>query len=241
MNNKKLARTQWSSIVHFITWLLGALFLFIGCTSPRIDRELSDIPVGERFQPSNLYKVPALPDNFKRVAILPVYIPETIELDENELDSVVQAELRHTGRFEIVEVSPEQMYRIIGISRMSSLNSFPEDLLSYLASVLGADGVLQADLTSYRPYRPFEIGLRARLFDLRSNEALWAVDEVLNAGEKSVYTGSRYYSLGQVHNKYPFEDSYSALRSPNRFLAYSAFTLFETLPAYLPEPASAAN
>ncbi len=216
---------------------LLALFLLAGgCTSPRLDRELSDIPVGERYQPNNLYSVPSLPDDFRRVAVLPVHIPGSVDVDEQEFDSIIQAEIRRTGRFEIVEVTPERLYQVIRMHRLSSLSAVPDELLSYLTSSLGADGILQTDLTSYRPYRPFEVGLRMRLFDIRSNEALWAVDEILNAGDKLVHTDSRHYALGQVHNKYPFEDSYAALRSPNRFAAYSAFTLFGTIPTYEAAP-----
>ncbi|MCZ6671920.1 MAG: hypothetical protein O7C75_03170 [Verrucomicrobia bacterium] len=211
---------------------LGLILSNVGCTSPRIDRELSDIPLGSRYQPSNLYSVPELPKDFRRVAILPVHLEKDSEADPKEINSIILAELRRIGRFEIVEVSPDILFSLIGTSRLSTLAPFPEDLMTYLQSQLKADGVLQTDLTSYRPYRPFEVGIRSRLFDLNTNSPLWAVDEVLNAGNKKVYTGSRHYSLGQVHNKYPFEDSYSALRSPNRFTAYSALTIFQTIPGY---------
>lgn len=211
---------------------LGLCLWLSGCTSPRIDRELGDIPLGSKYKPDNLYSASELPEDFRRVAILPVHLPKDTEADGREIDSILQAELRRIGRFEIIEVSPEMMFRLIGASRLSTLSAFPEDLWVYLTTQLNADGVLQTDLTSYRPYRPFEVGIRSRLFDLDSRSPLWAVDEVLNAGDKQVHTGSRAYSLGQVHNKYPFEDSYSALRSPNRFTAYSAYTLFQTIPTF---------
>lgn len=217
-------------------WLPFLALLIGGCTSPRLDRELSDIPIGPRYQPNNLYAVSALPDNFRRVAVLPVHVPDAVEIEDQELDSIIQAEIRRTGRFEVVEVTPDRLYQLIGTHRLSSLNAVPDALLNFLTSSLGADGILQTDLTSYRPYRPFEVGLRMRLFDIRSGEPLWAVDEILNAGDKDVHRDSRHYSLGQVHNKYPFEDSYAALRSPSRFAAYSAFTLFETIPAYAVAP-----
>ena len=213
------------------------LVVTVGCTSPRIDRELNDLTFGSKYRPENLYTVSQLPQDLRRVAVLPVYVASGSEADAAEINGILLSELRRIGRFEIVEISPGILYSLIGSNRLSTLVGFPENLRSYLQNQIKADGVLQVDLTSYRPYRPFEVGLRSRLFSLDSGEPLWAVDEVLNAGNKTVYTGSRHYSLGAAYNKYPFEDSYAALRSPNRFTAYSALTLFETIPGFSVTPA----
>ncbi len=206
--------------------------VLVGCASPRLDRELGDIPLGSQYAPSNLYAVSELPEYINRVAVLPVFFPKGIEIDDQEFDGVVQAELRRIGRFEIVEVSPDVLFSIIGSRRISTLGAVPESLIEYIKTRLKADGILQTDLTSYRPYRPFEVGIRCRLYDLSTNSPLWAIDEVMNAGDKEVHIGSRRYSLDEIHNKYPFEDSYSALRSPNRFAAFTVHTLFNTIPGF---------
>lgn len=233
---KKPISVSVTSLFGQVSFVFVVAILFMGCTSPRAGRELSNIPLGSQYAPSNLYAVSVLPDYIRRVAVLPVYLPRGTEVDDQEIDGVVQAELRRIGRFEIVEVSPDVVFSITGSRRLSALSAVPESLIEYMKTRLKADGILQTDLTSYRPYRPFEVGIRSRLYDLSTRSPLWAVDEVMNAGDKEVHVGSRRYSLDEIYNKYPFEDSYSALRSPNRFAAFAVHTLFNTIPGFELDP-----
>lgn len=211
---------------------VALIALVAGCTSPRIERELSDIPIGPVYKPRNIHALASLPDGFFRVAVLPLGLVTQADVDAAALQQMLVGELRQLGRFEVVEISAEVVFRFAGKDALQIHEEVPEDLLLYLAQTMAVDGVLQNDLTAYRPYRPFVVGLRCRLFDIASNDILWAVDELVDAAVREVHTGARKFAANQLHEQYPYADTHVALRSPGRFASYVAFTLYQSIPAF---------
>ena len=212
--------------------MIGILILLAatGCTSRYLERKVSDYPVGPSYEPANVSGVEYLPPGFKRVVLLPLHVEPGMGIDVEGMAQFCTNELRSLGRFEVVEVSPDLLFRTIGVESLSSQDPVPEPLLAFLEDAYAPDGVFQVDLTQYRPYPPFVIGIRSRLFSLPDRQLVWAGDEVFDAGMQKVHTGARRFALSHMHSKHPYGDSYSALRSPKRYLSYVSHTLFETLP-----------
>jgi len=212
-------------------WLGLALGLLLaGCASPRIERTLGDIPIGEAYEPTNLYAVEQLPASLRQVVVLPVHASPDLQVDTATMRARVLSELRKAGRFEVLELSPERLDQLVGRESFSSQAPFPPAVLNYVVNELGADGVLQAEITNYRPYRPMVVGVRARLFDAGSGKPLWVIDEVFDAGSRKVDVAARRYSLDEAHQRYPYTDSYAALRGPGAFSGFVLYTVFQTLP-----------
>ncbi len=216
--------------------LPGIFFILLlvatGCTSRYVERKVSDLPTGPSFEPGNISGLESLPTDFRRVVLLPFHVEAGIDVGGEEMARFCTNELRNLGRFEVVEVTPELLFRTIGVESLSSQDPIPEPLLAFLEEAYAPDGVFQVDLTQYRPYPPFVIGIRSRLFSLPKRELIWAGNEVFDAGTKSVHNGARRFALSHLHSKHPYGDSYSALRSPKRYLSYVSQTLFETLPEH---------
>lgn len=202
-----------------------------GCTSPRLERAVGDIPVGLSYSPSNLYSVGRLPEGLRRVAVLPLFCEQLDRSDRERLDDQIRLQLLQAGRFELVPVSSVQLERAIGVHQLSSQLAVPVDLLQYLRNELQVEAVFQLDLTEYRPYRPYRVGVRARLFDVAQGTKLWAVDEVLGSDQASVIVAARKYAGEQAQQRYPYGDSYAALRGPMHFSRFVLSRLLQTLPS----------
>lgn len=202
------------------------------CTSPRLEREARDRVVGLSYRPTNIHAAEALPPHIHRVAMLPLHAGRFDDAPLDEISANVVDELRRSGRFAPVEISREEMFRLLGVHTLSTQQPIPAELLEWLRRTYQVQAVFQADLTAYRPYQPLQIGWRMRLFEIGPSRLLWAADELFDAGNSNVVAGARRFSQKQVNQDYPLHDSRSSLISPSRFTRYAAFTLFETLPAF---------
>lgn len=208
------------------------LLVLAGCTDPRIERTLKDIPVGTPYAPGNVYSVGTLPRGFDRVLLLPPTDPSGEPLSPDLTDAFLSS-LSLTNRFQLIP-SSESQRAISGLSVASPLllNRPVSAEILQVADRLGADGILELHVTQYRPYKPFKIGVQSRLVGLESGHGrvLWEFDELFDAGQRSVVTGARMYAEKYLDQRYPLQSSYSVFISPVRFAGYVGLEMFQTLP-----------
>jgi hypothetical protein len=218
---------------HNATVLSIALSLLVltGCTSPRLEHSMRDRPIGTAYKPSNVYAVIELPTEFDRVLLLPPSDPTGGELSSELVDALIAA-LRRTARFEVIPSG--QAFAAIsdpGIQLpLLAGQAIPPAILAE-AQRLQAKGIMQLQFTHYRPYKPLQIGLRGRLLELKGQgRVLWEIDELFDAGQKSVAIGARRYADAHIEQPFPLQSSYSVLMSPVRFAGYVGTVSFGTLP-----------
>jgi len=214
-------------ILFCACFLLG---LLAGCTSPRLEREAKDTPLGSEYQPANVYKVPGESLTVTRVAVLPFIAVDLGFPFMPEVEAALIHELRATGRFEVLIVPQRWVFETTGIPDLSYSGQLPVELLAKIEREFRTTTVLQTEVTSFRPYKPIRLGLRSRLYSASENRVLWACDEVFSAGNRKVMLGARRYAENEIDQPYPLQSSYSALLSPRRFAGYVGQTLFNTLP-----------
>lgn len=213
-----------------LVFLFLILFSLTACTSPRLERQWKDRPIGRAFAPQNVYAAGELDPAVRLVAVLPFSESGAqIEFMPEAEQALVEA-LRRQGRFEVVQVSVADLDRVIGKTRIALRDEMPSDLRAYLQERLGADAVMQNEITAFRPYKPMVLGLQSRLVALPGGEILWSCDEILDAGNERVALGARKFSESELDQPYPLQSSYSSLLSPQRFAAYVGHTLYATLP-----------
>ncbi len=138
--------------------------------------------------------------------------------------------LSRTQRFEVVDVTRAQLVRFVGSYQLNSSEALPHDLLDTLRKELAVDAVMFVDLTSFSPYPPLLVGLRAKLTALEDGKFLWNFDVTFSAADPTVVNAARRFALGAVQTDTPVDVSRGALQSPSRFIAYAASTAFATLP-----------
>ncbi|MEX0322913.1 MAG: hypothetical protein AB3N63_12190 [Puniceicoccaceae bacterium] len=206
------------------------LLIVAGCTSPRAGREFRDMPIGIPYKPDNVYSVESLPTDFKRVVILPFSLNR---LDHDFMPGVEAAminALRRQARFEIVQVSADELYKLLGDDNLTFDKPIPVQLLEKIQAGYGADGILQTEITAFRPYKPILIGVQTRLFTAAGDRILWSCDEVFDAGNEKIALGARIHAEKELQQPYPLQSSYSALISPQRFGSYVGHIMYKTLP-----------
>lgn len=207
------------------------LLVLAGCNSTAMKRlpfKKPDIPV--EYKPANTYGVEYLPNDFARVAVLPVHHDPAMGADVDVIMSVILAELNGKGVLEAVPVRPTDLQRISGRSSWDTTDALPPNLFSQLRSLYSADGVLMVDLTSFYPYKPMSIGMRAKMSEVNSGEVLWAADSIYNAGRNDVQEAALDFQKRKSGTPFPLADSGSVLQSPRYFTRFAASTLLDTLP-----------
>lgn len=210
--------------------LAAFAILLTACTSPRLEREFKDKPIGKIYQPGNIYAAERLPQNLRTVVVLP---PHTENLPFPFMESVYRelvTSLRAEGRFQVITLPEEDLLDQINQLSLAPEDPLPDSLLRFLASRYKADAILNLHITAFRPYKPLVLGIRANLAALPSTTILWSCDEVFDAGNERVTRGARKFSEKQLEQAFPLQSSYSSLHSPRRFAAYVGHTLFQTLP-----------
>ena len=186
-------------------------------------------------QPDNVFvAAPQLPDEVKRVAVLPLVCGEPrTDLAEgcSTLGPVLVSELIKAKKFEVVTIPPDELARLTGRADWTSEKVLPADFLDSLGKKYGCDAVLFCQLTEYQAYPPLAVGWRLRLVTVRGHKTLWAGDEHFDAGKPPVMAGARRY---QQHESRLLNDDtagWLALNSPRQFGQYSIAQLLDTLPA----------
>jgi len=212
------------------SWILAVGLILAGCQTPK-----PSLPeLGARFEPKNVYRaVDALPGNLQRVVLMPVTLstPDLATLDHrNQLAKILEEELRKTHRFEVIKATPEELRRGFGKDAFSAGEPLPADLLTRIQSAHSADGVIFAQLASYRPFPPVAIGWELRLVTADQGGTLWSIDETFDASQAEVARSARDYFRGHHTGASELADPQSDLRSPSRFCRYTAQTVWQTLP-----------
>ena len=230
---KSLHRRRPGRTFPFARALMAAVGVAIlglagGCS---VAESLTDpVSRGPFFEPKNFTGVPRLPATLRRVVLLPVAgTPGTPIEALASFDQVVLAELQRQARFEVVVADPAALTRICDRPRMLSSEVLPPGFLSALAREFGADGVMFVDATSFSPYQPLVLGLRAKLAS-GDGAILWSFDTLFSAATPAVANSARRHDRQRHPSSEPGDTSFTVLRSPMRFADYAAEAAFRTLP-----------
>lgn len=235
----------------FTTGLVcAALSLFLGgCTNQPSTRTLNDKAArssGSISQPNGI----AWPAGMRRLAMLPIYSSRPIDATQRDMDGIFRAQLARVVKYEIVEVSREEMLSLIDQEAVSSTDPIPASVIAALKSKYAADAVLFTDFTVFRPYKPLAIGVRAKIVNLKNMDVIWMADGILDAAEPDVAdmasmfadTGlqMRYVSptiqKGQEREKN--SGNQVLLQSPRLYAGFVAHETFASLAPPPPEPAT---
>jgi hypothetical protein len=228
--NQPLRNRRWKNR------LLVVCVILTGCAIPA--RQLGSATPD--YQPDNVFVYPAvLPADLKRVAVLPLACEEAnSDLTDGceTLNSILQAQLIKTKKFELVPVNPEILRNRTSRTAWTGTEVLPPDFFDSLRRVYGCDAVLFCQLTVFRAYAPLAVGWRLKLVDIHTRQTLWAVDEIFDAGQKSVSSGARHYQLAprrlwtDTLFRADSPDDWSMRNSPRQFGEYAVAQLLATMP-----------
>jgi hypothetical protein len=218
-------------------------FLVAGChILPPMPNTVQDM--GPRYRPSNVYRpTNSLPSEVRRVAVLPLITPASTAFLQAGLESLgplLCAELEKCKRFEVIQISPEELRQWTGKIGWRADEPLPPDFFARVSDATGCDAILFCQLTRYEPYQPLAVGWKFSLvanppsgpisLQEMKDRILWSADEVIDAGEPGVSNAARDYYGRHLRNETASADDSTILNSPVRFGQYTLAALLETIP-----------
>ncbi|MBC8243173.1 MAG: hypothetical protein H8E20_02150 [Verrucomicrobia bacterium] len=183
-----------------------------------------------------------MPDDMRRVALLPLTSAvNTVEHQSGRqiLQKFMQAEIAKSGLFEVVYVSETKMGQLTGRPAWRMIDELPVDFIEQITREYDCQGVLFSHLTVYQPYPPLSIGWRMGLVHLRpesnNGSVVWELDDVFNAGEKSVINSARRNAIKNGLSDPELDAELGLLNSPRRFGRYTAEAVVATMSRLSPD------
>lgn len=197
--------------------------------------------IGPFYTVGNVYMHPSgLPDEIRRVAVLPL-IPSRGNRDAergiHHTQSVFTEEFSRNRRLDLVTVTPDRLQRMFGRRAFYADEPLPFDFLPRLQTETGCQAVLFAELTTFRAYPPVALGWKLHLFDLESEELIWAVDEVFDGGTAPVSNSMKRF-IRQKHSTHgAAATELLVLDSPREMARFSLSEVIPTLVKKIPQVA----
>ena len=168
---------------------MGAL----GCGS--VSKQFDPTYVGPFHSVGNIYQAPGgIPQSIHRVAIMPLTHAPGNRAAERGVPLMIRPvteELARSRAFEVVAVTPAKLDNLISRRSLRADDKLPYDFVPKLREETGCQAVLFVELSTYRAYPPVAVGWKLHLFDLETEELIWAVDEVFDAGQGPVANSLR--------------------------------------------------
>lgn len=175
--------------------LAGGAFLLLagGCSS--VSKQFDPTYIGPFHSVGNIYQVPGgIPQEIHRVAVMPLtHAPgnRSAERGVPLMIRTVTEELARARAFEIIAITPTKLDNLIGHRSLRADDKLPYNFVPKIKEETGCQAVLFVELTTYRAYPPVALGWKLHLFDLETEELIWAVDEVFDVGQSPVANSLR--------------------------------------------------
>ena len=214
--------------VH-LTLLATLIFSLTGCSL--INKRNDPTRVGPFVGIANVYQPAGLPPNLQRVAILPL-VPGRANRDaERGVPLVRQTFAEEFSRariFDTVLVSPYHLEQLTGARALYADSELPVDFTQNLTKGTACQAVLFAELTTYRAYPPIAIGWKLHLFDLQTEQLLWATDEVFDTGQAPVANALRRHMRENLSPNNVAPTEIIVLDSPRELARFTLSALIST-------------
>ncbi len=166
--------------------------------------------------------------SFRRVLLLPLVSDQAFPTEEQMVEEMLFEELKNVSWFEVLrsDFAPD----LDTLARRAWMSgSIPAaDLLS-LGKRYRVDGVCIAKLSTYSPYPPQRLGIKAHLFTVETGAVAWAGDVVVDMRTDAAMTRAQEYFEATSSSDESLYGWNLIHLSPMRFSQFSCNTLLETL------------
>lgn len=152
------------------------------------------------------------------------------------MQPVLTEELARFNQFEAVTITQRRLVALTGVKHVRPLEPLPnkfQEIIQHLNKEKGTrkviDAVLFCELSTYRPYPPLAMGWKLHLYDLKSQQLVWAFDEVFNTGDPRLHNSVRRYMRDHRLTTMPNFREIMILSSPRALARYSLSAALETM------------
>lgn len=193
----------------------AALVAAVSLTSCRVPRPNRPKVVNSFLaEPDDLASV-------RRIMVLPFHAEHGVAVEKNAIRDAFVAELQKLRRFEVVPLSDaaredDMLNQSLARGRLST------DAMVRLCERYALDGVFVGSVTSWRPYKPPQLGLRTHLISVHSGASVWAVDAMYDAGDLSTISDLKHYVERTQSDDGNLHGWEMTLLSPAKFTSFVA-------------------
>lgn len=159
--------------------------------------------------------------NVRRIMVLPFAHEAGVTADCTKVRDAFVAELQKLRRFEVVPLptearEDEEMNFSLSRGRLST------EAMVRLCNRYSLDGLFVGSVTSWRPYTPPHLGLRTQLLSVHSGAAVWAVDAIYDASDRTTISDLRHYDSTTQRDDGNLHGWELSLLAPTKFTSYVA-------------------
>lgn len=212
-------------------FILAALLITLGGCS-MLKKHDDPTRVGPFVGISNVYQPAGLPANLQRVAVLPL-VPGRGNRDAERgvplIKQVFAEEFSRARVFDVVIVSPRHLGQTTGVNALHADSPLPIEFVENIRRSTACEAILFAELTTYRAYPPIAIGWKLHLFDLQTEQLIWAVDEVFDTGQAPVANALRRHMRENLSPNNVAPTEIIVLDSPRELARFSLGALISTI------------
>jgi len=164
----------------------------------------------------------------RRIMVLPFATATGVKADTHKLRDVFTAELLKLQRFEVIPL-PEGAREDQALAASVTTGRLSTQEIVALANRYHLDGVVVGTITSWRPYKPPQLGLRTQLISVHSGAPVWAADAYYDAGDGRTVEDLQHYAQRAMAEDSDHLHGWEILMiSPTKFASFVSYRLAST-------------
>jgi len=131
-----------------------------------------------------------------RVLVLPLSNSTESIGASGEVTDIFVKELNKLGRFDVV-TTDIRTYNAVS-ERLTKNKSYNLSDLRAVCDAYRVDAVIMGDIKSYRPYRPFILGMKLSMMRADTGRTIWVIDEIVDSSMEDVANAAKEYYRTEI-------------------------------------------
>ncbi len=195
-----------------LTVAAAAALTLASCKVPRPDRP--KVVNSYLAEPQDLASV-------RRIMVLPFRAEHGVTVEQNAVRDAFVSELQKLRRFEVVPLTDAAREDDV-LNASLATGRISTDAMVRLCERYSLDGIFVGAVTSWRAYSPPRLGLRTQLVSVHSGTAVWGVDAIYDAADRSTISDLKHYATHSQQDDGNLHGWEMTLLSPAKFTSFVA-------------------
>jgi hypothetical protein len=166
-------------------------------------------------------------ESVRRVMVLPFDVAPGVDADSFPIRATFLQELGKEGLFEIVPL-PDRAEEDHEIHHSFIRGRLSTEAIVALCKRYQLDAVVIGTVTSYRPYKPPNLGIKVQMMSIHSASAVWAADGTWDASETASVEDIKHYAGSYSAPEDSLHGWELMLIAPTKFAAFVAHRIVGT-------------
>lgn len=175
------------SIIFYLTVIVGTA----GCSSAGRFYLLPEPGYRGTFYLSPEFRATSI----RRVMVMPFKNETGYRNIEGDVADIFILELQKMLKFEVVP-SNREAEKLLGRTDLITNGVFNRADMARIGDRFKVDALIFGSILQYRPYEPLALGLKVQMVSTDTGAVVWAVEQIFDSSEHSVYRAAKAYYSG---------------------------------------------